>query len=227
MKPETEGVFSERILAFFRSLYLPGALPKGVHVMNPYRDLYTFGLCQAFYKKYYSYNMPRILLLGINPGRHGAGLTGISFTDPVKLENVCGVKNTLTKKTELSADFIYRMIDAYGGPDKFYSRYFISAVSPLGFTHIGTNINYYDNKKLEKVITPFVVSSIRQLISIGCELEKCFCIGEGKNFTFLNRLNQEHRWFDQIIPLAHPRFIMQYRRKKIDEYIGEYLKKLE
>lgn len=165
-------------------------------------------------------------MLGINPGRFGSGTTGISFTDPIKLEKECGIPNTLIKKPELSADFIYKMINHYGGPEKFYHHYFISAISPLGFTKEGKNINYYDEPQLQKAITPFVIQSIDQLISMKMNRDKCFCIGEGKNFAFLQKLNQQHKWFKEIIPLSHPRFIMQYKRKTLEHYITNYLMKL-
>ena len=29
-------------------------------------------------------------------------------------------------------------------------------------------------------------------------------------------------YFEKIIPLSHPRFIMQYKRKKLDEYLNMY-----
>ena len=49
----------------------------------------------------------RHLLLGINPGRFGGGVTGIPFTDPIRLQNVCGIENNFEKKQELSSVFIY------------------------------------------------------------------------------------------------------------------------
>lgn len=219
-------MLSDKILSFYKELEIHNPLPKGILVMNPYRDQYTMDLCMKFYKKYYHDNSPRTLLLGINPGRFGSGKTGISFTDPVKLENECGIQNNLTKKTELSADFIYRMIITYGGPVAFYNKYFISSISPLGFTKNGKNMNYYDDKHLEKSITSFAVESINKLLSIGMETQRCFCIGEGKNFKFLTQLNEKHRWFTKIIPLAHPRYIMQYQRKQLNKHIRMYLEKL-
>jgi hypothetical protein len=39
-------------------------------------------------------------------------------------------------------------------------------------------------------------------------------------------LNEEYKFFKKVIPLAHPRFIMQYRRKKIAEYVNDYREKL-
>lgn len=219
-------MFSNKILSFYQQLKIQGPIPKGIVVMNPYRDKVTMDLCTKFYHKYYDDQLPRTLLVGINPGRFGSGTTGISFTDPVKLKDVCGIPNTLPKKAELSADFIYKMIAAYGGPESFYQKYFVSAVSPLGFTRHGKNINYYDDKKLESAVTPFATKSMQGLLGMNLNTQKCFCIGEGKNFDFLTKLNNQHQWFQEIIPLPHPRFIMQYRRKKVDEYIQFYLKQL-
>ncbi|HZY81805.1 MAG TPA: uracil-DNA glycosylase family protein [Cyclobacteriaceae bacterium] len=211
------------IISFLKELRITAKLPKGIEVLDPYSDPKVLDLCSQFYYKYYDDTRPRTLLLGINPGRFGSGTTGVSFTDPIKLEKYCGIKNDLAKKPELSADFIYAMIDAYGGPKAFYSKYFVSAVSPLGFTFKGKNINYYDVPALEKAVTPFIVSSINKMIAMGVSNERCYCIGGDKNLKFLSKINNEHEWFKEIIPLPHPRFIMQYRRKKLNEYIDFYL----
>jgi hypothetical protein len=219
-------MLSDKILAFYKQLEIPVSLPAKVNVMNPYKDPYTLQLCKKFYTKYYPDDDARTLLLGINPGRFGSGTTGISFTDPVKLEKICGIDNIFPKKAELSADFIYMMIDAFGGLESFYKKFFISAVSPLGFTKDGKNINYYDDPRLEKAIKPFVVNSIEKLMDMGMKNDRCFCIGGGENFLFLSKLNKEHGWWRDVVPLAHPRFIMQYRRKKLNEYIDEYLNQL-
>ena len=79
-------VYSKQILSFFNGLQLTDKLPEGVEVMNPYQNKVAFFLCEKFYNKYYNNTQPRRIILGINPGRFGAGLTGIPFTDPVKLE---------------------------------------------------------------------------------------------------------------------------------------------
>jgi hypothetical protein len=217
---------SDSILTFLKDLRITSKLPKGIEVLDPYTDPQVFELCREFYSKYYNDNMPRTLLLGINPGRFGSGTTGVSFTDPIKLEKYCGIKNDLAKKPELSADFIYTMIEAYGGPKAFYAKYFVSAVSPLGFTFKGKNINYYDVAALDKAVTPFIIESINKLVDMGMSKEKCYCIGEDKNLKALTRLNTKHQWFNEIVPLPHPRFIMQYRRKKLAEYVDIYLTRL-
>jgi hypothetical protein len=216
-------MLADEILDFLRQLQIKARLPKGVEVLSPYTNDVTFALCQEFYHKYYDDNEPRTLMLGINPGRFGSGTTGVSFTDPIKLEKYCDIVNDLPKKPELSADFIYAMIEKFGGPKYFYSKYFVSAVSPLGFTQNGKNINYYDIPLLNKAVTPFIVESIGKMMKMGMKRTRCNCIGEGSNLKALTKLNSEHNWFDEIVPLPHPRFIMQYRRKKVDDYIKTYL----
>jgi len=219
--------FANSVLNFNRALQLGAKLPKGVVVMNPFRDEYAFSLCSAFYQKYYNDANKRHIILGINPGRLGGGLTGIPFTDPVKLEELCGIKNTLEKKAELSADYIYLMIKAYGGIEEFYTRFYFNSICPLGFTKDGKNLNYYDIPKLQEAVNGFIVDSIQKQIDFGIHTDVAYCLGEGDNFKFLSRLNEKHSFFGKIIPLAHPRFIMQYKRKKVNEYISDYLHKFE
>jgi len=165
--------------------------------------------------------------MGINPGRLGGGTTGIPFTDPVKLEKICSIPNSLPKKTELSADFIYTMIESYGGSQLFYSKFLFSSVCPLGFTKDGINLNYYDDKQLEKLARKFIVDSIHTQLKFYIDRSICFCLGEGQNYKYLSKLNAEYSFFKKIIPLPHPRFIMQYKRKKVNEFVSMYTEKLE
>ncbi len=217
--------FADHVLTFFQQLQIRTVLPDGVEVLNPYVDAQAMELCRQFYKKYYDDTNPRRLILGINPGRLGGGLTGIPFTDPIKLEKFCEIPNTLQKKAELSADFMYAMITAFGGPASFYRQFYFSSVSPLGFTKDSKNLNYYDIRELQESLRPFIIQSLRQTLAFGTSTSVCYCLGEGENFRFLTRLNAELRIFNEVIPLAHPRFIMQYRRKKVNEYIDDYLDK--
>ena len=162
-------------------------------------------------------------MLGINPGRFGGGVTGIPFTDPIRLEKECGIKNDFIKKQELSSVFIYEMINAYGGAEKFYHNYYISAISPLGFVKDGKNLNYYDDKILKQRIEPFVIDCINKQLSWGIIRDVCFCIGEGENLKYLQQLNNKYQWFKEIKPVSHPRFIMQYKLKQKQTYIQQYL----
>jgi hypothetical protein len=218
--------FADHVLAFNKSLRIKKKLPDGVGTMNPFQDKTAAVLSERFYKKYYNDTRRRAIILGINPGRHGGGITGVPFTDPGKLENICGIPNDLQKKAELSADFMYAMINAFGGPQKFYGKFYISGVSPLGFTKDGKNLNYYDIKELQRAIVDFIVDCLKAQLAFNITTDVCFCLGEGTNFKFLDALNRKHQFFERIVPLPHPRFIMQYRRKQIDSFIALYLEKL-
>ncbi len=215
--------FAKNILSFLHGLELRVSLPENVEVMNPFRDSTTYNLCKQFYTKYYNDDNPRHLIIGINPGRFGGGITGIPFTDPMRLQNICGIENEFKKKYELSSVFIYEMIDAFGGPEIFYNNFYITSISPLGFTKHNKNLNYYDDRNLESSIKNFVIDCIKKQLAFGINRELAFCLGEGKNFVYLSRLNEEMKFFKKIIPLPHPRFIMQYKLKKKEEYIERYL----
>jgi hypothetical protein len=215
------------LLEYYRSIVPPQGLPKGIEVLFPFTNPMTQQVMNQFFNKFYSDWKDRRLILGINPGRFGAGTTGINFTGPRQLSEFCGIDNPFRDQTELSAEFIYEMIEQYGGPERFYGDYFIGAVSPLGFTRNGVNLNYYDDASLLRVLNPYIVNNIRRLIEIGFNTTICFCIGEDKNFKFLMKLNGEYGFFKQIIPLPHPRFIMQYRRKSRQDFINRYLRVLQ
>lgn len=218
---------SKQILSFLKNLQLTNDLPPEVEVMNPFRDAYTFDICKKFYNKYYGDNEKRHIILGINPGRFGGGVTGIPFTDPLRLYSVCGIENDFQKKQELSSLFVYDMIAAFGGAPSFYKKFYISSICPLGFTKHNKNLNYYDDKNLEKSVLDFVVDSLHKQLKFGLQRNAAFCLGEGKNFNYLSKLNSQMQFFDKIVPLAHPRFIMQYKLKKKHEYIERYLRELK
>jgi len=219
-------LFSDNILRFFKQLHLNIDLPDEIEVMNPFKDKATMQICTQFYKKFYSDNNNRRMIIGINPGRFGGGITGIPFTDPIRLQKECGIENSWQQKQELSSLYVYDVINAYGGTEDFYKDFYITSVSPLGFTSNGKNLNYYDDKNLQNSIKDFVVDCMNKQLEFGIDREVTFCLGDGKNFTYLSKLNEEKKFFGTIIPLSHPRFIMQYKLKKKEEYIQSYLKKL-
>jgi hypothetical protein len=120
------------------------------------------------------------------------------------------------------------MIDSFGGVGNFYSRFLISSVSPLGFTSVNSaekvvNYNYYDSKELIETVYDFIIDSLRKQLDFGIERDVCFCLGTGKNYKFFVKLNENLNLFRQIIPMEHPRYIMQYRSKQKHIYIKKYV----
>lgn len=218
--------FGNNVLQFIENLGFPVVTPKGIKVMHPFNNATTMQACKQFYNKYYTDKVKRQMIIGINPGRFGGGVTGIPFTDPIRLQSDCGINNDWDKKQELSSVYVYEMIKAFGGPQVFYRKFYITAVSPLGFTRDGKNLNYYDDKILQERIRPFVLDCFERQFSFGIDRTLAFCLGDGKNFQYLSRLNKECHLFEKIVPLSHPRFIMQYRLKKKQEYIDSYIEAL-
>jgi hypothetical protein len=51
-------------------------------------------------------------------------------------------------------------------------------------------------------------------------------MGTGKNFQFLSKLNEKEQFFNKVIPLEHPRYVVQYKSKMKGEYVGKYIDSL-
>ena len=197
--------------------------------MNPFREnKEALNISAKFYKKFYDDNNPRHIILGINPGRFGAGVTGVPFTDTKRLFDECGLEFSGKPTHEPSATFIYEVIRAYGGTKRFYGNFYIQSICPLGFTTTNdknkqVNYNYYDSKELTESVYDFMIKNIRKQIKLGINTNVGFCFGTGKNEKFLQKLNEEYRFFKKIIALEHPRFIMQYKFKTKHLYVEKYL----
>lgn len=214
---------AQKIIDFYFNMNRDWILPPSFELIDPFGHAETRRIFSAFYHKYFSDQQARRFLLGINPGRHGAGVTGVPFTDPKILTDLCDIPNDFAQKHELSAIFIYKVIAAMGGPSTFYNQYYINSVCPLGFLTKGINCNYYDDKSLYASTKPHIVSGIQEQISIGMHTDVAYCLGKGKNYKYLQQLNNEYQFFDKVIPLPHPRWVMQYRRKRVDEFVDEYV----
>jgi len=219
--------FGSKATDFFLSLKPEFKLPKNFDFLLPYEMPETRRVTKVFFNKFYNDTRKRIFILGINPGRFGAGTTGIAFTDPLNLSNHCGIQNNFVPKPELSSTFIYHMIDKAGGTEEFYNRFFLSAICPIGFVSEGKNINYYDEKSLIVSSRKFIEETLKEQTGFGAIGKVAICLGEGKNLAYFNNLNKDLKLFEEIVPLAHPRFIMQYRRKKLEDYVSLYLKTLD
>jgi hypothetical protein len=227
------GTFAGEVISFCKEIEFNGELPAGISIMNPFRNNPDIiRVISEFYLKYYNDIRTRHFILGINPGRFGGGVTGIPFTDTKRLRDKCGILIPGVETFETSSVFVYEMIEKYGGPEKFYSDFYINSVCPLGFTSKNKagkelNYNYYDSAKLTEAVRDFAVESILKQIEFGLKTDICFCLGTGQNYKFLLKLNKDCKFFDNIVPLEHPRFIMQYRSKQKDHFINKYIEEFK
>ena len=214
--------FAEKATKYFTNLKSPDNLPAGIDITNPYESQDVKNIVITFYKKYFNDNNDRIFIFGINPGRFGGGLTGISFTDPVALKEECGIENNLGTQKELSSKFIYKFINELGGTANFYKKYFISALYPLALIKEGKNHNYYDSPDLYKALKPHIIDSIKKQVAFGANKKFAVSLGK-KNWGYLKKINDECGFFEEVRFVEHPRYIMQYRLKKLNSFLHKYL----
>ncbi|ULQ52222.1 uracil-DNA glycosylase family protein [Flavihumibacter fluvii] len=219
--------FAESAISFFASLSIPENLPEGVVPLFPYNDPPVKELVRKFYTRFFSDTNLRFMLVGINPGRFGAGITGINFTAPRQLREDCGISHELGNSSELSAEFIYSVINAFGGAKAFYRHFYLAAVSPVGFVQNGKNLNYYDDPRLMASILPYALDCMQRQLRFGVHRTVAICIGGDKNYKFLKAMNEAGNFFAEILTVPHPRFILQYRRSSQESYIQQYLSALD
>lgn len=223
-----EKTFANQVIDFNSHLYYKGKLPVGFQVMNPYMDNpETLVVMQQFYHKYYDDFAQRKFIIGINPSRLGAGVTGVPFTDTKRLESACGIKMESAHTHEISSVFMYDMIEAYGGATSFYRDFYINSPFPLAIirrTKDGKwlNANYYDEYKLFEMVKDFMISSLKKYISLGLNTTEVFVLGK-KNADFIHKINRKEKLFEKLNILEHPRFIQQYKLKEKQFYIEKYL----
>ncbi len=244
-----------RICQYYQNYRLPDIeqfLQKNltqVRLLYPLENQATFASFCQFYQKFYhcaldslgssfvDFCSARHLIFGINPGRLGAGITGVQFTDTIRLAQDCGIAWHGPDSREPSAEFIYKMIAVYGRSKSnneiddrvalFYNDFLIQSLLPLGFIRYKgnkkINFNFYENKELLSLCLKKIVEHIQELLSWDCfRTDTAFCLGSSKNFKILQQLNQEFQFFDQIIALEHPRYIMQYKYSQYQQYIDKY-----
>lgn len=221
--------FADSVIRFNKELSLNIPLPKTIVAMNPFQNNEgAIQLMKSFYKKFYDDQKKRFFIIGINPGHFGAAVTGVPFTDTKRLTSACGIPYKGKETHEPSSVFIYDMIQAFGGTQVFYQYFYINSIVPPGFAkqtnaNKFVNFNYYDDKDLQTALKPFILQSLQQQIHFGIYTHTAFCLGSGKNYKYIQQLNEEFNFFQKIIPLEHPRFIMQYRQKQKQLYVEKYV----
>jgi hypothetical protein len=218
----------QRIIAFNKGLQYTGKLPEGFAVLNPYLDNpETLQVMTSFYDKYYNDEVPRKFIIGINPSRHGAGVTGVPFTDTKHLENDCGIPMISARTHEVSSVFVYDMIAQYGGVAAFYKDYYINSPFPLAIVRKNAqgnwlNANYYDDPELFAMTRAYMIDTLKKHIALGLDTNEVYILGK-KNATFLEKLNKEASLFKKMVVLEHPRYIEQYKSKEKQLYIDKFI----
>lgn len=230
-----EITFAQKVLQFDNNLSkISLDLPNGFKVINPFNGEskeQVRRITTAFYEKFYNDNNKRRMILGSSPARRGTAVTGVPYEDAVHLQKETGIFIDNFYINKSSSNFLYEVIDKYGGCEKFYNDFYMNFVCPLGIVRTNSkgndvNCNYYENKRLQDSLASFIVNSIKYQMNFNIDTSICYCIGSGENYNFLSKINETYSFFESIIPLEHPRFIMQYNSKHKDIFIEKYLNAL-
>jgi len=113
-----------------------------------------------FYEKYYANGYPKTVLCGINPGKNGAGKTGIPFLDFDSLSKLIdGIEHT---DTERSAQFFYDVVQEFG-VEKFYRSFYVTNISWMGYMKENKNVNYY---QLSDPVKEFIYDAFKHEMSV-------------------------------------------------------------
>ena len=229
---------AQKILEFYDSLKNAGInLPEKYRLINSLTGANQRQITQItqithrFYHRYYHDNKRRFMILGSSPAQRGTALTGVPFEDVNHLQEDTGIFINAFGANKRSSSFLYEVMEKYGGRQKFYKQFYMNFVCPLGIEKINlkgnwVNCNYYENAALKKCLHPFIVDSLRCQIDFNIDTTVCFCIGSGENFKFLTNINNKYHFFDTIVPLEHPRFIMQYNADRKEEFMQKYVNAL-
>lgn len=176
-----------------------------------------------FERLYIEPNKPKIVLCGINPGRYGAGKTGIPFIDFNSLSEM--LPNVNRKDAEPSAQFFFSVVKKFGIID-FYRSFYVTNISRYGFSRISKqkNVNYYDNTIPTEVTLCLIDKFIREMsvINPNVIIPLSTCVDyELKKQKGTGRITAEIG-----TRLSHPSWISTYRRKELEAWVDKYVQEL-
>ena len=174
-----------------------------------------------YYERYVSEKPNKIVLCGLNPGRFGAGLTGVPFIDFKSLSEM--IPEVDRQETENSAQFFFEVIKKIG-VEKFYENCYVTNVSKFGYSRKSSskNVNYPElpeiaqNWLFQKFIDEMNLIKPKLIIPLSKNVEgtlKMLSQNQQLNFKIGDRLN-------------HPSWIMIYRQKDENKWIKKYVDRI-
>ena len=99
-----------------------------------------------------------------------------------------GMENSFDKRVEISAAFMFEVMEAYGGVEKFYSDFFFTTTMPLGLLKNDKNYNYYDDMETQTALEPYIEETLLKQMSFPQAKPNIICVGQGKNLKYLTSI---------------------------------------
>jgi uracil-DNA glycosylase len=170
----------------------------------------------SFWQTYYGDSVSRVVICGINPGRHGAGKTGIPFVDFQSLAQlITGVDR---QDSERSAKFFFQVVRQFGVED-FFNSFYVTNVSSVGFMRDGKNLNH--NELPESALTVVERNFMQEMAII--QPTHVISLGEVVQNSVRTLLPAS---VDCSMRLPHPAWVTSYRGKEMHEWTNRYLSML-
>ncbi len=202
----------------FKEKYSETLKSKNVKILSDFID--NKNNIIEFHKKYVEPNSPKIVICGINPGRNGAGLTGIPFIDFESLSNMLPDINK--KDREQSANFFFSVIQQFG-IETFYKYFYVTNISWFGFSRIdkSKNVNYYE----KDISTEIAICLIDKFVEEMDLINPDYIIPLSKTVLYeLESLKNQQKIRAEIgTCLNHPSWIVTYRRKDVITWRQKYV----
>lgn len=183
---------------------------NGISMLEGYLD--QSDIMDAFCEKFYSNKIPKIVICGINPGRLGAGLTGVPFFDFASLSKI--FPSILRKDTENTAQFFFKVIEKIG-VERFFNYFYITNVSSVGYSKGKSNFNF---DKLPDNLRSIVFSNFAEEIEL-IKPVKIIALGDAAFNGVESALGKNSYRLEK---LKHPSWIMQYKRNEISFWVQAY-----
>ena len=203
----------------FRDKYSETLERKNIRIL--YEFLENKNNIIEFHKRYVQPNSPKIVICGINPGRNGAGLTGIPFIDFESLSKM--LSNIGNKESEQSAKFFYSVIQKFE-IENFYQKFHVTNISWYGFSQIDKqkNVNY------DNISTEIAIFLIEKFVEEMEFINPDVIIPLSRNVLYeLVSLKKRDKIKAEIgTRLCHPSWISTYRSKDFDLWTAKYVEVL-
>lgn len=167
----------------------------------------------SFWQTYYGDPVPRVVICGINPGRHGAGKTGIPFVDFQSLSQL--ISGIDRQDGERSAEFFFQVVRQFG-MEAFFHSFYVTNVASVGFIRDGKNLNY--NELPESALKVVEHNFLQEMEII--QPTHFISLGEVVQNTVRKLLPAS---VDCSMRMPHPAWVTTYRGKELHEWTTRYL----
>ena len=202
----------------FKEKYCENLKSRNVKILSDFLD--NKGNIIEFHKIYVEPNSPKVVICGINPGRNGAGLTGIPFIDFASLSKM--LPDIKENDWEPSAKFFFSVIQKFE-IEAFYRNFHVTNISWFGFSRIDKqkNVNYFE----KDISTEIAIYLIDKFVEEMEHINPDYIIPLSKPVLYeLESLKKQNKIRAKIgIRLNHPSWVTTYCSNDLSTWRQKYV----